>query len=62
MSKDFDQLRKLLKKTLKPRSKSELIDIIIKYGVDLQKQIELNKVLYEENKALKSETGETNDK
>jgi len=41
-----------MKKSLKVRSKSQLIQLIVKYASDLQETMELNKFLHEENQRL----------
>jgi len=53
------EIYRVLKKSLKTKSKSQLIQLIAKYASDLQEVQELNKFLYEENLELK---GELNDK
>jgi len=56
--KALDQAKetyRVLKKSLKMKSKSQLIQLIAKYASDLQEVQELNKFLYEENLELKGE-------
>ena len=45
-----------LKKVLKLRSKSQLIDIVISYGSDLREMQAALKQLHEENKSLKGDS------
>ena len=47
------EICRVLKKTLKLRSKSQLISIIIAYASDLQEMQNAAQQLLEENKALK---------
>lgn len=54
-SKEFS---KRLKKTLKMRSKSQLIDVIIHYASELEELRFVSKLLLEENKELKGESNE----
>lgn len=51
--KNVKEICKQLKKTLKVRTKSQLIEIIIAYSSDLQEMQNVAKQLFEENKALK---------
>ena len=53
--KESKEACRQLKKVLKLRSKSELINLVIAYGSDLREQQMLNRVLLEENNILKSE-------
>lgn len=47
-----------LKKRLKTMSKSELITIIWKQGLDVKELQHISKILIEENKVLKGESSE----
>lgn len=49
---------RVLKKSLKFRSKAQLIDLVIAYASDLQQQQYINQILLEENKLLKGENNE----
>lgn len=55
------EMYRCLKKSLKTRSKSQLIQIIAKYASDLQELQELNKFLYEENKQLQESKNDKQD-
>lgn len=55
IQKEYEHAYRSIKKSLKKRSRSELIRIVIEYADNLQQHMELNKFLHEENKQLKKE-------
>ena len=56
--KKTQEICKQLKKNLKLRTKSQLIEIIIAYSSDLQEMQNAARQLFEENKALKESLNE----
>ena len=54
------EVYKHIKKKLKAQSKSDLINLIVKYSSDLQELQNVSQQLFEENKTLKEQLNEAN--